>query len=570
MIQRKKWAAALGSGALAAMLLGSALAAPAALATDIGETIPASVTTGSLTIHKYETPTDGSTILNDGTDHTADAIAHDWTPIEGVTFTIYPVLQGGTAIDLHTNAGLLAANTASVGFNTDGDLPSGFSRGTGIPGTTNDLGQAVFGNLPIGVYVVEETGSPTLTGGQALTPAAPFIVTVPITNTLNHWETDVHVYPKNSISSATKTVADGSTTDLDETETWTIQGDIKSAPVDLDGDGNISGLNEENNISGYDVVDNLPAQLLYTAGTTTVKIVKPDGTVVATLASDTDYSLTEPTSGTPGGTLLVVIKGASSGATASAGIAQLEANANLGYKLQVQFNTTRAASGEIENTAEVWPNNGRTTWQSGQPGGPVTTPPASEKFGGIKVLKTDNTSSPAKNLGGAVFEVYANLSAAEAAAQPLPAAKKVEINGVSQWESGTDGVVTIDGLRYSAWANGDQVPDANRDGTIDQLDPGYIEYFLVEVKAPAGYSLLANPVSFEVSDQAANTTASNFTIKNVPLNAGFNLPLTGGTGSTAVLIAGGVLIVGGIAFLVVLMVRRRREQQHGEVAGALR
>ena len=163
-------------------------------------------------------------------------------------------------------------------------------------------------------------------------------------------------------------------------------------------------------------------------------------------------------------------------------------------------------------------------------------------------------------LSGAVFEVYTKLNTD---GSPLASSKVTVDNGttkVSQWQSGSNGIVTIDGLRWSGYVGGKDITSS---------DPAWLDYYLVEVTAPKGYSLLANPVHFTVTGDASTSVAApDFTVKDVVLNAGFSLPLTGSTGA-GLLIGGGVLLFGGGAALWLIVLARRKSRQAEETATAL-
>lgn len=74
-------------------------------------------------------------------------------------------------------------------------------------------------------------------------------------------------------------------------------------------------------------------------------------------------------------------------------------------------------------------------------------------------------------------------------------------------------------------------------------------YQLVEVKAPAGYNLLENPVEVKLGDK----TTIDVGVANY---AGTELPSTGGTGTTMIYLAGSVLVV---AALVLFITKRRMD-----------
>ena len=63
--------------------------------------------------------------------------------------------------------------------------------------------------LPVGAYIITETKTPKIEGGETYVPAEPFIVFLPMTSSDGKsWNRDVQVYPKNSYAKVTKTVID--------------------------------------------------------------------------------------------------------------------------------------------------------------------------------------------------------------------------------------------------------------------------------------------------------------------------------------------------------------------------
>lgn len=73
----------------------------------------------------------------------------------------------------------------------------------------------------------------------------------------------------------------------------------------------------------------------------------------------------------------------------------------------------------------------------------------------------------------------------------------------------------------------------------------------METQAAEGYALLAEPVYFQVlkgGDETVSLTSQE--VKNVKNNAGFTLPLTGGTGVTMLLVLGGLVMAGGALYMV--------------------
>ena len=186
----KKLLAGLLAGA---MMLGSMSATAFAAQTTTSATIDTSKT-GSLTIHKYEYNGTGGPA---GTGETSDASKlpsdADTKPLAGAGFTIYKVADVDELTSYYsTNPTTLPSVNDYV--DADGKIKLDYS-GT-IVGTevTDAEGIAEFKALELGFYVVIETTTPD----KVTTPAAPFLVSIPMT-TVNgdSWLYDVHVYPKN-------------------------------------------------------------------------------------------------------------------------------------------------------------------------------------------------------------------------------------------------------------------------------------------------------------------------------------------------------------------------------------
>ena len=360
--------------AVALALLGSvALAAPASAA----DNVPTA--DGMLTIHKFEQP-----LVPGGLNNSGEPLADTsgWVPLTGVDFTIQQIAD----VDLETTEGWeLAADYAA-------DPSTADSLGVATTVTTGTNG-SIATTLPIGAYLVTEIASPgaTLPGGDTANitmTAAPFVVTVPVPTGDGTWNSDVHVYPKNSLSAITKAPGTPSTLGLGATLPWTIEVKIPT-------------LTAGDTFTQLDIADTLVDQLAY-AGAPALTI---DGAPIA---------FTDSTSGQD--VLLSVTD-----------FAML--TANQGKTLTVTFNTTVEGAGAIANTASVV-INGSTPIESGA---------TSSYWGQIQIVKHAEGNEDTR-LAGAVFTVHSSET------DGTSGANAIVVDGQEEFTTGADGTIVIPGL----------------------------------------------------------------------------------------------------------------------------
>ena len=439
---------------------------------------PASV--ASLSIHKFQHPETPTGLPSDGTEIDPSALS-GLTALEGVGFTVTQV----PGIDLTTNAGWSSA--AELTVDTAASMVAGRE---GFSGVTAADGLLTVDELPLGLYYVEETLTPA--GARA---AAPFLVTLPITDpvTAGDWLYDVHVYPKNVITTAGKTVTDAGTR-VGDTVTWTITGDIP-----------VGGRTD-----AYRIVDPLDLRLGHVS--TTARLT--NGTE---LVADVHYTA-----------VLDVATNTMTVDLTAAGLDLLAANAEA--QLQVVIETTVLEAGEIENVASIFPNQ-----PSIDEGNPVVTPPVVTKHGAWTAQKVNAEGAV---LPGAQFQVFTSLEDARTRNQP------VTLAGVDTWTSDAEGLFTISGLAFSNIVDGVAIDDP----------ADWVQYYLVEVVAPADYELLAEPIAFTVT---SDDSAVDLTVENTEANGGFELPMTGAQGVTTIIAAGVLLLIGAAA----LSIRSRRSSR---------
>ena len=476
--------------------------------------------TGSITIHKLvKNDTNGTTAGNGLEDANASG-----TPLGNVTFTAERL----TNVDLTTQAGW----EKLAGFN--GDVAA--AKATGVDAakekTTGADGLAKFDGLTLGAYIVTETETPAGYVGSK-----PFIITVPMTHPddLNKWVYDVHAYPKNSKAGVDKTVKDDTTPAIGSEISYTIKSDVPAAQA----------------LDYYDVVDQYDKRVELPEADIALKIVDGKTGEVA-LVKDTDYKLISA-DGTDGKTKFWTAE-----FTAAGRQKLLDNRKDDTTKVQMDLSGTVKdkveADGLFKNKAILLPNAPSNGWTPGSGEVPPPDYPNSEvvsKFGKVKITKVSAKDTAAK-LKGAQFEVYqctpqstptANFESVDATLD-----KKLSPAGTTTFETDANGEVTIDGLRNNDWENNEAV-----------ANPGW--YCLVETKAPEGFELQTRPIAFQIlqtNSKADNEYTLATTVKDVPKNGGFNLPLTGAAG-IGVLIGAGALLVGGSG-AIALANKRRKEQ----------
>lgn len=149
--------------------------------------------TGSLTIHKYEYNGTGGSATGESTDviPTPDASLgiEDAKGLNGVTFKVTKVADltdyyTATPSDFIT---LEAAQTKAASATTNT-----YTQTTATKDGKDGI--AVFSDLPLGIYLVQEISAPSQITGTV----QDFLVSIPMTNNAgDDWLYDVHVFPKN-------------------------------------------------------------------------------------------------------------------------------------------------------------------------------------------------------------------------------------------------------------------------------------------------------------------------------------------------------------------------------------
>ena len=230
------------SCAIAALMLAStsAVAVSAVEAHHIDYT-----RTGSLHFIKYEVEDpDGYAAMTTHGNGELATVPDGASPIEGVRFSAWKIDDVNNFFDPDTQdvaKQLPKVGTGELVTETGTDTYS-YKNATYTPanadftGISNAQGQINFTSMPLGIYLVAETWSPS----QISQKTAPFVVSVPSTRTnKTEWMYDITVQPKNQVAYATinldkydrddntKKLADGYTFVLEE-EIWSINGNTSN------------------------------------------------------------------------------------------------------------------------------------------------------------------------------------------------------------------------------------------------------------------------------------------------------------------------------------------------------
>lgn len=528
-------AVAASTAALALVLGGSTLAIAAPGDPNSPLILPGTggtPITGTVTVHKHEQGSDVSVPAN-GLEQAVSS-----PTIAGVTFSAQKVESVTVGADTHTfdlttNEGWLNAaklvRAADGTWTFDGNtvtpsLAAAVTANTGpAGGTYND---AVFADLPVGLYYFEETAAPA-----DVTKSAPWVMSVPLTHPLelDSWLYDIHVYPKNSITGIDKTVDDDAASKVGDTISWTITGEIPLvANPAYDNSNEVSAENLKFYApTAYRIKDDLDPRLT-PASTNPVVVSLVNGGLVSLEAGD--YTIGwNPVGATAGAelTLDFTAQGLN-----KLGLAVSQSAVPADVKVQVVLNTTITSLGDgtvgegvIRNQAELFPNA-----DSVESDTPIESPEPETRWGDILIEKVAATTGT--KLAGAEFQVFTSEANALAGNDPIT------INGEHTFTTGEDGVVRISGLRHSNFEN----------NALITAEAQWKYYWIVETKSPEGYELLAEPIRVSVTEAQQSVTNATV-IENVPHNGGFELPLTGSIGTWLFTTVGGGLLIAGALLL---------------------
>lgn len=370
-------------------------------------------------------------------------------------------------------------------------------------------------NLPDGVYLVVERAHPSI-----VSPIEPFYLHVPMTDS----ETGEAVYeitikPKNEVKGGVHIEKDvisignnEASVDAYAAHTWIIGSTI---PEDISAG------------QSYVISDTLDNRLDY-LGNLTVALEKNGEAEPLTLTADADYTLTVTdvdslSEEKPSDSFTVALTPVGMSKIAAA----IGDNSYNSYMLRIYFdaqiNANAEMGTEIPNQADLVYTNAVNFEFKAESDIPVVS------TGGINLLKVD-AKETTQTLSGAVFELYRTATQEEIAAGDP---RLAELEGVI-------GKVVKVSFYNNAAPDGDKVNAVTSDenGSVSFYGLAYGKYYLLETKAPAGYSLYGRAMELTV-DKTSHTAENVVTVKN---ESGIVLPSTGGTG-TVLYTAGGISLM---------------------------
>lgn len=422
------------------------------------------------------------------------------TPLQGVDFKISRL-----DINLEEANGFKEAATITPDQAKNRIANDGRSHTQTI--TTDAQGEAVFNNLPLGVYLVEETNvsnATTATGDAVpnVVKGADFVMTVPTTNENGTgWNYSPRVQPKNSSTVTTKQV-----TDADKNQDDQIIYEINATAPQVP-EGEILTSYEIQDVYNNTELRDVSVQKVSVGGTD--YSVNTDYEV-----STTQQAVTEPADGNA----LVSVK------FTRAGLQRLSASVDKSVKVELHATINQLGDGEIKNNARSIVRGPRVNADS-EP----TETPWSEVVTYQGKLRLNKVNGSANNapLSGAEFDLYRCTAEGE-----------LQGDVIQKATSNDQGIVDFSkSLHVTDYENNAEVTNTAK------------RYCAVETKAPNGFQLLSDPVVIEFKRADLTEQLNERNIQKTVTVENYNrpvLPATGGAGIVALILVGLGVIGGGL------------------------
>lgn len=500
---------------------------------------------GSITVHKYSTPTapDSSKVDFDGSE-IADTSSFG-TPLDNAGFKLYmvddptsadsedfdftnkvEVTLGGTTPDYTVTFedadGTTIVKNATVATNNTGTPFE--QQMTGVDGTT------VFADLNPGkLYILEESTTP-----EGHTAAAPSLIRVPLTlDDGTGFNYDVHVYPKNVNNTYATKVLNGEVIGLvkNQVYSWTITANFKNQDLEVPVNKVADLKNSSGTYGTVTITDHVADYFDATDNGAVVKLINAAGNDLATLTATEDYTLTYTFNAGQSNDMVITLT--------NAGIDK--AIAQNAAALVVTFDTKYVGSTEVGQgtTPEVYKNTAAVLVQAPDD---TTTPTDVEDTVPTLNLQVNkfgiDGDAPAVALAGVTFKLATDATGKTFVTDADGAALEA----------------TTDAQGNIIFSN---VPYSKESGTT---------LYLLETSTAAGYQIKEAPIEVKIDAGKTATETIQVTINNYkqgtpdPDQPALQLPLTGGTGTVMLVIAGiGVLVL--VGFLTVAANRKSRKEQ---------
>ena len=433
--------------------------------------------------------------------------------------------------------------------------------------------------------------------------------TVPGTNATS-WSYELWLYPKNDVIQVTKTITpgtDGALTAGTPIE-YNLTVDLPAVDPNVPPTESTQGVTHH--VSKVEFTDILDPRLDYTTNSAVVTV--SDGTTTLTSPTDFGAVLSDATDG-HGGKLVVTLT--SDGMDKLTAIAQAPGYTSGSVKVTMTFqakaNTESAPGDPITNGGQQDDqdpdnNTGVDIEVDNVPSDKIIPPEIGDEtqYGGLSLWKygVDKTAESqttvlgdaglkdSSALAGAQFMVFASQAQAIAyaadstatlppacvisgAADPTITTQALCENADDNSANAVHGIWVTAPVPFFAIQGPINTPgDYTGQTPVTTVTSGntgeavigglrYGTYWVLETQAPAGYSLLAQPFEITIEQNLDDspvppsgvTTSDDLAVPNVPANAGFPIPLTGGSG---VLVF--TLLALGIAVVTIVVLRKQK------------
>ncbi|AEX72881.1 SpaH/EbpB family LPXTG-anchored major pilin [Corynebacterium diphtheriae] len=448
--------------------------------------------------------------------------SHNFPEVDGIPFTLYRVNN----IDLTKQEGWDAASKIKLEELYVNGTPTG--KVTKVTTKKTEGGVAKFDNLTPALYLVVQE----LNGTEAVVRSQPFLVAAPQTNpTGNGWLREVHVYPKHqALSAPVKTAVDPDTTQPGFSVGENVRYRVATK---------IPEIAANTKFEGFTVADKLPAEL-GEPDTNKIKVTLGGEPINSTDVSVQTYQVGDRT------VLSVQLSGAA--------LSTLDQHKN--EELVVEFEapvTKQPENGQLDNQAWVLPSNPTAHWDPEDGGDAalrgIASSRVSSKYGQITINKAFDGSTPSADRT-ATFQLHRCKEDGNLVESDAP----ISLNGKQEFVTDQDGKAVLSGIHL-----GTLQLESNVMKYTDAWAGKGTQFCLVETATARGYELLPKPVIVKLeANQSTNVLVKQeVKINNKKKNAGFELPLTGGSGPIAITIG----IVGLLVALASYVVSRRKDNR---------